>query len=98
MIAVKDIVASGPAEELELGPLVESITSLGVVAGASNLVALECAGTATGTLRLTLWLGRSGPVATYESSAGPATFDRAAAYAEAAGPAFSQQVARHLVS
>jgi ParB-like chromosome segregation protein Spo0J len=31
LIAVKDIVASGPAEELELGPLVESITSLGVV-------------------------------------------------------------------
>jgi ParB-like chromosome segregation protein Spo0J len=31
LIAVKDIVTSGPAEERELGPLVESITSLGVV-------------------------------------------------------------------
>jgi hypothetical protein len=62
---------------------------LDVVAGGSNLVALECAGTATGNLRLTLWLGQSGPVGTWTQPNGPESWDRAAAYAEAGAASFS---------
>jgi len=62
---------------------------LDVVAGGSNLVALECAGTATGALRLTLWLGESGPVATWTQPHGPENFDRAGAYVDASSDAFS---------
>jgi hypothetical protein len=69
--------------------LSDDSAGLDVVAGQSNLVALECAGTATGALRLTLWLGKSGPIATYTQADGPANFDRAAAYAAASSAGFS---------
>ena len=69
--------------------LSDKSAGLDVLAGASNLVALECTGTATGALRLTLWLGKSGPIATYTQTEGPANFDRAAAYVEAASTGFS---------
>lgn len=62
---------------------------LDVTAGGSNLVALECAGTATGKLRLTLWLGESGPVATWTQPNGPQSFDRAGTYVDATSDDFS---------
>jgi hypothetical protein len=62
---------------------------LDVVAGGSNVVALECAGTATGKLRLTLWLGQSGPIATWTQPNGPENWDSTAAYAEATDANFS---------
>ncbi|HEY8134519.1 MAG TPA: hypothetical protein VIF08_00645, partial [Candidatus Limnocylindrales bacterium] len=65
---------------------------LDVVAGGSNLVALECAGTATGSLRLTLWLGESGPVATWTQPNGPENFDRAGTYVAASGEGFSVEM------
>lgn len=61
----------------------EPAAGLDVAVGESNLVALECAGTATGALRMTLWLGQSGPVATWTQPNGPENWDRAAAFAEA---------------
>ena len=69
--------------------LSDESAGLDVLAGGSNLVALECTGTATGALRMTLWLGKSGPIATYTQADGPANFDRAAAYVEAASDGFS---------
>jgi len=75
--------------------LSDESAGLDVRAGESNLVALECTGTATGPLRLTLWLGKSGPIATYTQAGGPANFDRAAAYFEATSAGFS--VAMHNV-
>jgi hypothetical protein len=67
----------------------DSSAGLDVVAGESNLVALECAGTATGSLRLTLWFGTSGPVATWTQPNGPENFDRAGAYVNAWTEGFS---------
>ncbi len=67
----------------------DASAGLPIVAGESNLVALECAGTATGALRLTLWLGQSGPVATWTQPNGPESFDRAGAYIDATGEGFS---------
>jgi hypothetical protein len=58
---------------------------LDVPVGDSTLIALECAGLATGKLRLTLWLENTGPVAIYEGDEGPDNFDRTAVYAEALG-------------
>ena len=62
---------------------------LDVSAGQSNIVALECAGTATGQLHLTLWLGESGPVATWTQPNGPENFDRAGTYVDASSSDFS---------
>jgi hypothetical protein len=62
---------------------------LTVAAGGSNLVALECAGTSTGALRLTLWVGESGPVGTWTQPSGPENFDRAGTYVDALGDGFS---------
>ncbi len=76
---------SGGAQVL----LDDQSAGLAVQQGSSNLVALECAGTVTGDLRLTLWLNKSGPVATYVNATGPATFDRAATYVESAGDTFT---------
>jgi hypothetical protein len=73
------------AEEL----LGDDSAGLNVLASASNVVALECTGTATGALRLTLWLGKSGQIATYSQADGPANFDRAGAYVEASSAGFS---------
>ena len=78
-------IGNNGAEEL----LSDESGGLDVLAGESNLVALECAGTATGALRLTLWLGKSGPIATYTQAGGPANFDRAAAYFEATSAGFN---------
>ena len=65
---------------------------LDVASGASNLVALECAGTATGSMRLTLWFGRSGPVGTWTQDNGPENFDRAGVYVDAASDNFSLEM------
>jgi hypothetical protein len=46
---------------------------------------VECTGLITGKLRITLWMEGTGPVATYETDAGPDTFNRVGAYAEARG-------------
>jgi hypothetical protein len=66
----------------------DNSAGLGVIADESNLVALECTGTATGSLRMTLWVGESGPVATWTQPSGPETFDRAGVYATASGDGF----------
>jgi hypothetical protein len=58
---------------------------LDIRAGQSTPVALECTGTATGALRLTLWVGESGPVATWTQPNGPENFDRAAIYLDSSG-------------
>ncbi|HEY5489169.1 MAG TPA: hypothetical protein VIK00_04950 [Candidatus Limnocylindrales bacterium] len=48
-----------------------------------------CAGTATGKLRLELWMPEEGNVAMYESGDGPAGFDSVAAYGEATSDNYS---------
>jgi hypothetical protein len=69
--------------------LADAAAGLSVPAGESTLMAIECAGVATGSLRMTLWMGKSGPVGIYESSDGPDNFDRAATFVEATGAGFS---------
>jgi hypothetical protein len=70
----------------------DSSAGLVVDAGGSNLVALECAGTATGALRLTLWVGKSGPVGTWTQPNGPENFDRAGTYVEASSDGFGLEM------
>jgi hypothetical protein len=53
-----------------------------VTIGAPVVMGLDCAGTATGALRMILNLTNSGPIAIYEQQDGPASFDRLGAYAE----------------
>lgn len=53
---------------------------------------LECAGTATGALRLVAVLPGSGPLAVYQSDEGPQTFNGIAVYGEAFGSQFSVDV------
>lgn len=61
---------------------------LHVESGTPVRLTLECAGTATGSLRLQLSLGPT-VVASFGGSEGPASFDRVGAYAEAIGDTFS---------
>jgi len=75
----------------------EADAGLDVPVGESQLLAIECAGTATGSMRMQLWLEGTGPVGIYESDEGPANFDRAAVYAEAAADGFSARVEEMLV-
>jgi hypothetical protein len=81
-------VGANGAEEL----FFDNSAGLDVLSGQSNLVALECTGTATGALRMTLWVGESGPVATWTQPSGPETFDRAGVYATAAGDGFGLEM------
>jgi hypothetical protein len=78
-------IGAGGAEEL----FSDHSAGLQVLQGQSNLVALECAGVATGLMRLTLWVGKSGPIATWVQADGPQTFDRAATYVESSADTFS---------
>jgi hypothetical protein len=57
--------------------------------GTSNQMALDCAGTSTGVFRLQASRPALGVVANFESTEGPASFDRAAVYAEASSDGFS---------
>lgn len=81
-------VGNNGAEEL----FGDDSAGLAVVAGQSNLVALECAGTATGAMRLTLWVGTSGPIGTWTQPNGPENFDRAGTYVDARGEGFSLEM------
>lgn len=58
----------------------------------SALFGIECAGTATGALRLVAVLPGSGPLGVYQSDEGPATFNGIAVYGEAFGPEISIDV------
>lgn len=78
-------IAEGAVEELAS----DAGAGLDIPVGESTLLAIECAGTATGRLRMQLWLEGTGPVAMYESDEGPANFDRAAIYAEASSEPYS---------
>jgi hypothetical protein len=78
-------VGANGAEEL----LGDSAAGLITGPGVLTHMALECAGLATGSLRMSLWLPEDGLVATYEATDGPDNFDRAAAYVEAAATGFS---------
>ena len=69
--------------------LANNAAGLSVPIGESTAMAVECAGLATGSLRMTLFLGQTGPVAIYEATDGPDNFDRAATYAEAKSDGFS---------
>lgn len=73
------------AEVLLDDPAAGLITGSGVL----TRMSLECAGLATGTLRLSLWMPDDGLVATYEATEGPDNFDRAAAFVEASATGFS---------
>jgi hypothetical protein len=57
-------------------------------------MALVCAGTSTGKLRMELWMAAEGTVATYESGDGPASFDGAAVYAEGTSDGYSALVSQ----
>ena len=81
-------VAGDAAEELQS----DESAGLSVPIGASSPLALECAGTASGMLRMQLWLENTGLVAIYEADEGPENFDRAAVYVDAASDSFSVQV------
>lgn len=58
----------------------------------SAIFGLECAGTATGALRLVALLPGAGPLAVYQSDEGPATFNGIAVYGEGFGSEFSVDV------
>ncbi len=58
----------------------------------ATIFGLECAGTATGALRLVVVLPGSGPLAVYQSDEGPQTFNGIAVYGEAFGSQFSVDV------
>lgn len=73
------------AEEL----LGDADAGLDVSLRISSVVAVECAGTASGSLRLQLWLPAYGLLGLYESDEGPQNFDRAAVYAEGESDDFS---------
>lgn len=60
----------------------------------STVFAVDCAGTATGKLRMQLQINGTGPIATYESDQGPATFNRAAVYVEAQSDGYSASLDR----
>ncbi|MEP7360226.1 MAG: hypothetical protein ABI744_01475 [Chloroflexota bacterium] len=63
----------------------QEVSGLNIPINQSTLMAVECSGLATGKVRITLWLDGTGPVAVYETDAGPDTFNRAGIYAEALG-------------
>jgi hypothetical protein len=63
--------------------------TLTIPVGQSSVVAVECAGTSTGKLRLQMWLAGDGLVAMYEQDQGPISFDAAGVYAEATSDAYS---------
>ncbi len=63
-----------------------------VPAGLATTVALDCAGTATGTMRMQVSLPDIGLGASYEDAEGADSFDRVAIYAESAAHPFSLAV------
>jgi hypothetical protein len=77
-----EIVAS-TTTELDSGPLPET-----VIVSTFYDIGIECAGTATGALRLRMEVDGD-EVATFERDTGPANFDRAAVYASTAEAGFS---------
>ncbi len=66
----------------------DEAAGLDVAAGTPTRFVLECAGVATGSFRMQLWMIGTGPVGIYESDEGPENFDRVGAYVEAAGDEF----------
>ena len=60
----------------------------------SSTMAVLCSGTATGKLRLELWMPVEGNVAMYESGDGPASFNSVAVYGEATSDDYSVLVSQ----
>jgi hypothetical protein len=63
--------------------------TLNIPIGQASVVAVECAGTSTGKLRLELWLAGEGLIAMYEQDQGPSNFDAAGVYAESTSDGYS---------
>jgi hypothetical protein len=63
-----------------------------IPAGETTLMALDCAGTATGQFRMQLVLPDTGLAVQFEDSEGPLSFDRVGVYGEAGPGAYSLQV------
>ncbi len=67
---------------------------LPVAISGSTVFAVDCAGTATGELRMQLHMNGTGPIATYEAADGPATFDRVGLYVEAQSDGYTARFER----
>ncbi len=63
-----------------------------ITPGATTRIALDCAGTNTGSLRMQLSLPDVGLVATYEDTEGPENFDRVGAYGESSAHPYSLRI------
>lgn len=75
-------IVDGRTDALDRGPLPSPLA-----AKAARVMTVECAGTATGALRLRVVVDGQ-EVATFERATGMATFDRVAVYADTTVPGF----------
>ncbi len=81
------ITADGPVELLG-----DDNAGLDVPVGEPTHLTVECAGLASGKLRMQMWLDGAGPIGMYEANAGPDSFDSTAVYVEGDSVSFSARL------